>query len=288
MQPLDLVSRAVAEIRPYLPQAARPGVRLGEEGAARSLFVVIERAVRLYQRQAVLHDFVADPYGRAAARLAQTLREIVHADPMLASDIQVRLDALLGRPVPASGQVAVSIAPTQVVPRSGMERVAGGQVATAPGRHPYASMPNAVPTFLPPPATVGDRFLARLIDSGLLFGALVVLGMCGQAVEGSAQPVTVLLGIVTVTAVLGYEFYATGRYGTTVGKHVMKLRIVTLTGAPIGWGAAAARSLLPMPVNVLTCGILGNLFYLSPLFDSGPYKRGWLDQIAGTVVVRDG
>jgi uncharacterized RDD family membrane protein YckC len=84
----------------------------------------------------------------------------------------------------------------------------------------------------------------------------------------------------------GYEFAMLGHSGQTVGKRVMKLRVIKVSGEPIGWGAAAARVFVPMLLSCVTCGIGGLLFALSPLFDSGPWKRGWPDQIASTIVIR--
>jgi hypothetical protein len=42
-----------------------------------------------------------------------------------------------------------------------------------------------------------------------------------------------------------------------------------------------------MLVGFVTCGLGSSLFYLSPLFDSSPWKRGWYDQLATTTVVKD-
>jgi uncharacterized RDD family membrane protein YckC len=93
--------------------------------------------------------------------------------------------------------------------------------------------------------------------------------------------------ILAVAVLFGYEFYMIGRYGQTIGKRFMKLRVVKVSGEPAGWGASAARTFVPMLVSCFTCGIGGMLFSLSPLFDSSPWKRGWPDNIASTVVVRD-
>jgi uncharacterized RDD family membrane protein YckC len=127
--------------------------------------------------------------------------------------------------------------------------------------------------------------VARLIDTGILIGVLVVLGGCSNAMQNSAEPLAVLVSLVALAILYGYEFYMIGRYGQTVGKRVMKLRVVKLSGEPAGWGASAARSIVPMLISCFTCGLGGMLFYLSPLFDNSPWKRGWHDQIASTVVV---
>ncbi len=83
----------------------------------------------------------------------------------------------------------------------------------------------------------------------------------------------------------GYEFVAIGLFGQTLGKRVMKLHVVAVNGGPAGWGASAGRVYVPMLAGFVTCGLGSMLFYLSPLFDGGPWKRGWYDQIASTVVI---
>jgi uncharacterized RDD family membrane protein YckC len=83
----------------------------------------------------------------------------------------------------------------------------------------------------------------------------------------------------------GYEFVMLGLYGDTLGKRVMKLRVVRLDGEHAGWGPAFGRTFIPGVAGCLSCGLGVLLFYLSPLFDPGPWKRGWHDAVAATVVV---
>jgi uncharacterized RDD family membrane protein YckC len=135
------------------------------------------------------------------------------------------------------------------------------------------------------PPSLGDRFLARLIDSGILIGGLVLAGAIGQAL-GEGNPAGAVLAVFAFVALYGYEFVLIGLSGQTVGKRVMKLRVVSVSGGPLGWGGAAGRSFVPMLANCVTCGFAGLLFYVSPMFDNGPWKRGWHDQIASSVVVR--
>lgn len=151
---------------------------------------------------------------------------------------------------------------------------------------PPTTQPAAMPGR---PADIGDRFLARLIDAGVVIGAMVVPALCAQPLEGrggAAEALGVLLSMLMLTVYLGYEFVMIGRYGQTFGKRVMKLRVVRADGTTAGWGASALRVYVPMIASVCTCNLGGILFYLSPLFDSSPWKRGWYDQLASTVVVR--
>lgn len=140
------------------------------------------------------------------------------------------------------------------------------------------------------PATLSDRFLARLIDTGIIFGALVIAGLILQAMEqpdGSTNPIGYLLAFGTYAAVLAYEpFLLATRGGQTVGKRMMKIKVVKQSGAALEAGGAIGRSVVPMIAGGCTCGLAGLLFDLSPTFDGSPWRRGWRDHIASTVVVR--
>ncbi|MET7422654.1 RDD family protein [Dactylosporangium sp. NPDC005555] len=134
------------------------------------------------------------------------------------------------------------------------------------------------------PATIGDRFVARLIDTGVLAGAVLVLVLALQLV-GGGSPAAVILALPAVAVLCGYEFFMIGAYGETFGKRAMKLRVVREDGDAAGWGAAFGRAFIPAVAGCLSCGIGGFLCYLSPVFDAGPWKRGWHDTAASTVVV---
>ena len=152
---------------------------------------------------------------------------------------------------------------------------------TAPGAVAAAPPPQAIP------ATLAERFVARLIDSAILVGALAVLGCLSNAVEPGESGAGYLVALCTLTLLYGYEFFMTARYGQTLGKYTMKIKVITLSGETPSWTASAARAYVPAIANCLTCGLSGPLFYLSPLFDSGQWKRGWHDRLAATVVVQD-
>ncbi|REF98107.1 putative RDD family membrane protein YckC [Asanoa ferruginea] len=148
---------------------------------------------------------------------------------------------------------------------------------------PYAQ-PAAFPGV---PAPLGDRFLARLIDGGVLIGWLLVIRVFTLGVSldrGGAR--AALVSLLFLVPYFGYEFSCTGRWGQTLGKRVMRLRVLRETGAPAGWGAAALRVYVPMLAGFLTCGFGSLLCYLSPLFDQAAWQRGWYDRVAKTVVVK--
>ncbi|MGI5184186.1 RDD family protein [Dactylosporangium sp. CA-152071] len=134
------------------------------------------------------------------------------------------------------------------------------------------------------PATVRDRAVARLIDTGVLAGAVLVLGLAVLLLgDGSRLPA--MLAVPAFGVLCGYEFVMLGAYGETIGKRVMRLRVVRLDGDEPGWGAAFSRTFFLTIAGCLSCGLGGLLFYLSPLLDPGPWKRGWHDHVAATFVV---
>ena len=135
------------------------------------------------------------------------------------------------------------------------------------------------------PASIGDRLLARIIDGGVIIAGFFVFGGLGNVLTDSAPTLAVVPSLIAFAIYFGYEFAAIGLFGQTLGKHVMKLRVVAVDGGPAGWGASAGRVYIPMVASFLTCGLGSILFYLSPLFDGGPWKRGWYDQLASTVVI---
>jgi uncharacterized RDD family membrane protein YckC len=125
-------------------------------------------------------------------------------------------------------------------------------------------------------------------DGGVLIGFLLVVRVLALGVDTEqSSPGTAFVALLVLVPYFGYEFVATARYGQTIGKRVMRIRVVQVSGAPVSWGASALRVYVPMLMGFGTCGLGSSLFYLSPLFDSSPWKRGRYDQLASTTVVKD-
>ena len=152
-----------------------------------------------------------------------------------------------------------------------------------------AELPIAMPPAMPGvPADMGNRFLARLIDGGIILAILFVLGACLNPLEGQGGAIETFASLVAVIAFAGcvaYEPVMIGRYGQTVGKRLMKLHVVNADGTPAGWGPSALRYFVPVIAGCFTCNIGSFLVYISPFFDSSAWKRGWHDKIASTVVI---
>lgn len=134
-------------------------------------------------------------------------------------------------------------------------------------------------------AGVASRVFAGLIDfvvqMGILFVGLFVLGIVGAASASSFNMGTVLL---LAFVLMGYpvlsEMLMRGR---TIGKRAMGLRAVTLEGAPIRLRHALLRMMGGLVDRYLPpLGVTGMLFVIS----SSRHQRVG-DLLSGTMVIRD-
>lgn len=120
-------------------------------------------------------------------------------------------------------------------------------------------------------ASFGKRFLALLID-GLIIG--VAGRILGTILGGGSlgQTVSTALGLL-------YYVYFEGGQGATLGKKVLKLKVVSTAGAsPIGYGSAAVRY-----IGRIVSAIPIGLGYFWMLWDKD--RQTWHDKIASTYVV---
>jgi uncharacterized RDD family membrane protein YckC len=131
------------------------------------------------------------------------------------------------------------------------------------------------------------RLIAAVID-GLIVYAVTwivtapVLGF-GTIYEGSAARRTGANLIAAAVAVLYYVLQH-GRWGQTVGKRTMSLRVVRAEDAGrIGYGQAALRLIFAYVISAITCGIGGLIDVAWILWDSR--RQALHDKVARTVVV---
>jgi uncharacterized RDD family membrane protein YckC len=118
------------------------------------------------------------------------------------------------------------------------------------------------------------RALAALIDFALLFVAGIILQVILP--DSLASLVNLLLG-------LGYYGYMNGELGQTVGKQVMKIKVVNMeTGSTIGLGMGIVRYLI-WGVLFLACVIPGIVNALFPLWDA--QKQTLHDKVVKSQVV---
>jgi len=118
------------------------------------------------------------------------------------------------------------------------------------------------------------RLLAMLID-GLILGvanAILVQGL-GRLFLGW------LWWIIWVVAFFGYYVYFWTKSGQTIGKQVMKIKVVTTDGKLLDYTKAIIRV-----VGYWVSGAVLAIGFLWVLWD--PEQQGWHDKIAGTYVIK--
>ena len=157
-----------------------------------------------------------------------------------------------------------------------------------------------------------DRFLARLIDGAVLLIPYFILSAIPQAlfgetinlrtgeVSGSNFLVYFVSGILLLALYLGYEVFFLGTQGgQTIGKKVMKLRVIKEDGGPLDVATALPRAAVLFGGNALAIlggvtalfSFLGGLIVLgvalSPFADSATGRyQGLHDKFAKTLVVK--
>jgi uncharacterized RDD family membrane protein YckC len=75
---------------------------------------------------------------------------------------------------------------------------------------------------------------------------------------------------------LAYTIYCHGRFGQTIGKRVMNIRVVRTNGQRIGWWEAWLRS--SFDVLFATLGILASFVALTAVSDADYYGVGFLQR----------
>jgi uncharacterized RDD family membrane protein YckC len=172
-----------------------------------------------------------------------------------------------------------------------------------------------------PVAPLGLRFLARLIDFGVLLGlsllanawliylflsdlrvyARALVHAVQTGAGAAAQPtlpgrVTYFLALIPVIVVLVwlvYEVPAIAQSGQTFGKRVVGIKVMALDSSePLGFARALRRwNPLALPVLLWICGGLGFVLQfvdsISPYY-GGPLHLALHDRNAATVVVHSG
>ena len=135
-------------------------------------------------------------------------------------------------------------------------------------------------------ADIGRRFLAVLLDGVLLFAvnfltSLAVTGTAPLVHPGEPpqfHPMQLIASALNMALGIGYETYLIGRYGATVGKLALGIKVVTADGGRVGYGRALGRYFAKI-LSGLTCFI----GYIIALFDKE--KRALHDHLCNTRVV---
>jgi uncharacterized RDD family membrane protein YckC len=88
------------------------------------------------------------------------------------------------------------------------------------------------------PATFWQRLAAGLIDFVLIGVVVFSLGrLCS-----TSKSIALVLVVPLALAASVYSAVAHALYGRTVGKYLLKIRVVQLAGTPVGWNEALRRS----------------------------------------------
>jgi uncharacterized RDD family membrane protein YckC len=117
-------------------------------------------------------------------------------------------------------------------------------------------------------ATFWQRFAATAIDLLILFPLMLVQARIG-AVSRSAA---LALAVPWIVLAVGYPIYCHGRFGKTIGKSVMGIRVARLTGERIGWREAWLRSSVEMCLATIVT--VGWLIALASTADAEFYGAG--------------
>jgi uncharacterized RDD family membrane protein YckC len=132
------------------------------------------------------------------------------------------------------------------------------------------------------------RFSAVFLDGifiGIFSGAVrAISGIAISLVLGdsdSAVAVTAAIGIVIWLIELAYPIYFIGTKGQTLGKMIMKIKVIKAdTGATPDFVSAFLRETVGKFISSIVLG----MGYMAAIKD--PKKQAWHDRIAGTVVVK--
>ncbi|WP_119070449.1 RDD family protein [Rubrobacter indicoceani] len=131
----------------------------------------------------------------------------------------------------------------------------------------------------------GRRVLATLVDAVLFIVLQVVLGLLlgGATAEGGGASVSLsgLPALLFFALIFGYYIFMEGRFGQTVGKMLLGIKVVRESDGNVpGYGGAALRTVLR-----IVDGFLAYLVGFIVVLVSGKNQRLG-DMVAHTLVVR--
>lgn len=142
-------------------------------------------------------------------------------------------------------------------------------------------------------ADFGTRFIAYFIDGLILFFVMTMISLFFLQPPPLVSDMTdieylnaltdwqnqvILVTYVVQTAY--YVYFLARNEGQTIGKRMMKIRVVKLNGQPLTFADAALRCAIGYPVS----SFFFFVGFLWALFD--PKRQAWHDKFASTVVVR--
>jgi len=119
------------------------------------------------------------------------------------------------------------------------------------------------------------RFVAALLDSVIIVALSVIVATVFAVIK-----LAVVGSLAQLVLAIGYYVWFQSLSGQTLGKKVMKIKVVNAVGTTPSLGTFALREIL----GKLVSGLLLGIGYLMVAWDSK--KQGLHDKIASTYVVR--
>ena len=93
-------------------------------------------------------------------------------------------------------------------------------------------------------ASVGKRVLGAIIDIIVLFIIMIIFSFLFGTAEGSSFAVSGFAALIMYLIMFAYFIVLEVVTGKTIGKYVVKAKVVNESGGQISWGAAIIRTLL--------------------------------------------
>ncbi|WP_329457675.1 RDD family protein [Streptomyces sp. NBC_01497] len=154
---------------------------------------------------------------------------------------------------------------------------------------------------MPPLAPFGTRLAARIIDALIIAIPLAIISLAANGFDlstSNGQSEADHLGdeintgqqwlwtVVSIVAYIAYDTVMTRTYGRTLGKRWLGLRVGMLAdGAVPGTGSSLLRATVLWLPALLCCYCIWWIVIALSIVASRPYKQGWHDKAAKTVVV---
>jgi uncharacterized RDD family membrane protein YckC len=172
------------------------------------------------------------------------------------------------------------------------------------GGSPYGGDPGAARgplAGMPPLAPFGTRLAARVVDALLIAVPLAIISLAANGFDlstSNGQSEADQFGdeintgqqwlwtLVSIVVYIAYDTYMTSAHGRTLGKRWLGLRVGMLAdGAVPGTGASLLRATVLWLPALLCCYCIWWIAIALSIVASRPYKQGWHDKAAKTVVV---
>lgn len=132
-------------------------------------------------------------------------------------------------------------------------------------------------------ASIGERILAFLIDLLVLYLYYLLVTLIGEAISFTFDDSWTVIGLMSLIFLpaMCYSLIMQSLFnGRTVGKMLLKMRVVRLDGTPVHWSNLLVRWML-RAVDIWI--FMGSVGLLTLLFSEKRQRLG--DAAAGTVVV---